>query len=68
MALNAPLVGSIAKADTFAETAFATYAKCPDGSTVTAEGAEPAAKGDPLTGVKTPVFASILYADTLFDV
>src|SRR2546427_7503297 len=47
--------------------AFATYTNWLKKSTATAIGAVPAEKGEPLTCVKTPVLAFILYADTLFE-
>src|SRR5260370_37545017 len=45
-----------------------TKASAPGGPTAGAGAAEPAVNGDPLAGVSTPVFTSILYPDTLFDV
>ena len=57
--------GSIANAETFSE-AFPTYAKRPVGSTVTETGLVPAVgNGEPSTGVRAPLVASIAKAETL---
>src|SRR5437660_2731981 len=47
--------------------AFATYTNWLKKSTATAIGAVPVENGEPVAGVKTPVLAVILYAETLFE-
>ncbi len=43
-----------------------TYTYCPEGSTATNKGKGDAAKGDPDTGVRTPVLESMEKAETEF--
>src|SRR5450759_1025302 len=43
---------------------FATYKNCPDGSTFTEWGADPAANGEPGTIVSAPLFALMVSAET----
>src|SRR5258708_5315323 len=60
IAVSAPLAELIANADTSVDTAFATYAKCPEGFTPTAEGDVPAVNGEPGTAVSAPRLGSML--------
>jgi hypothetical protein len=53
--VNAPVAPSIVNVDTLLLPPFVTYKKLPLGEIVTALGVVPAAKGDPATGVSTPV-------------
>ena len=58
--VNAPVAPSIVNADTLLLPPFATYKKFPLGETVTALGLVPAAKGEFVTGVRTPVPVAIV--------
>ena len=54
-------------ADPGVSLAVATYANLPVGAIATEIGFDPAAKGEPLMGVRTPVTPFIVYAETLSE-
>jgi hypothetical protein len=57
--VSAPLVALILYAETVFEALLTTYTNLPDGSTATAVGPRPAAKGEPATRVSLPLLALI---------
>lgn len=58
--MSAPVVVLIVYAETLFEPAFVTYANCPVGSNVMADGMAAAAKGLPAMAVSAPVVVSTL--------